>query len=91
MPAPSPVLCSAPRAPRWSSRISADEALGDDVVGAAAVQVGHEGHAAGVVLAARGSYSHEVGVLGVRKMPPGLLSSLVFPFKVGTTSALQSL
>ena len=50
MPTPSPVLSSAPRAPRCSRRRSAVEAPADDLVGSAAGEIGHQGHTTRVVL-----------------------------------------
>ncbi|WDT80093.1 MAG: hypothetical protein MPW14_23795 [Candidatus Manganitrophus sp.] len=53
MPAPSPVQGSQPTAPRWS-RFSSDlQPIVNDVVGTAALDVGQEADAAGIVLELR--------------------------------------
>ena len=53
MPAPSPVLISAPLAPRWSRLRRIWKAVGHDLVRLAPVHVDDEAHAARVVLEER--------------------------------------
>ena len=53
MPAPSPTSGSAPTAPRCVEVLQDLQAIRDDVVRAAALQVGDEADAAGIVLVAR--------------------------------------
>ena len=57
MPTPSPVLYSAPRAPRCSSRSSAVRPRRTISWSLAAREVGHQGHTAGVVLVLGGVHT----------------------------------
>ena len=80
MPTPSPVLYSAPRAPRCSRRRSAREAPADDLVGSAAGEIGHQRHTARVVLVFGGVHAGGRGNSSVaRGSQEFLLSSRCTP------------